>query len=389
MKLAFIIPWYSDHPVGGAELEAKRTVENLHLRGHHVEVFTTCGQDFRSSWDINHYPEGRTEVRGVPVTRFAMDERDGPLFDQVNKRLMREQAITPVEELVYVGQSIRSRRMEAYLVGHRDEYRFVFTPYMFGTTYWGSQVAPGESFLLPCLHDEIYARLDVFRQMFRQFKKVLFYSRAERDLARRLYGLPSEQCTFIGGGVDADVAGDGERFRRKFEIAQPFLLYVGRKDAGKNVGELVRFLDRYHSRHESDLRLVALGAGSLDVPTSLSDRVLDLGFVSQSDKYDACAAASVLWQPSLNESFSLVLMESWLCGTPVIVNSRCATTLEHCLASNGGLFYGDYAEFEACIDWFLAEPGQAKRMVQLGREYVQRNFHWGRIMERVERALFV
>ncbi|MDO8692129.1 MAG: glycosyltransferase family 4 protein, partial [Dehalococcoidia bacterium] len=170
---------------------------------------------------------------------------------------------------------------------------------------------------------------------------------------------------------------------------QPFILYVGRKDAGKNVGEMVRFFARYHSRRKSDLKLVALGAGSLDVPESLSGRVLDLGFVPQSDKYDACVAASVLWQPSLNESFSLVLMESWLCGTPVIVNTRCAATLEQCMASNGGLFYGDYSEFEACIDWFLADPDQARRVAQLGKEYVQRNFHWDRITERVERALFV
>ncbi|MDP2726842.1 MAG: glycosyltransferase family 4 protein [Dehalococcoidia bacterium] len=388
MKLAFVTPWYGPHPIGGAEVEAKGTVENLHRRGLPVEVLTTCVEDFRADWDVNHYPEGRTSVNGVPVTRFRVDSRDGPLFAQVNKRLMRGEPITPAEEEVFVGESIRSRRMEEHIAERRGEYRFVFIPYMFGTTYWGTQVAPQDSFLIPCLHDEIYARLSVFRPMFQRVKRVLFHTRAERELARSFYGLPSEQSLLIGEGVDTEVQGEGEAFRQRFGVADPFLLYVGRKDAGKNVAELVDFFGRYKARRQGSLKLVILGAGSLELPESLRGEVIDLGFVSGQDKYNAYCAAQVLWQPSLNESFSLVLMESWLCGAPVLVNARCGATVEQCLASNGGLFYQDYPEFEACVDWFMAQPQAGKRMAQLGREYVQRNFHWERIVVRLESALF-
>lgn len=388
MKVAFVIPWYGATVAGGAELEAKRTVENLRLRGLPVEVLTTCVEDFRVSWDTNHLPEGRADVNGVPVIRFRVDKRDGTLFDQVNLRLMRGEPVTPTEELVYVGESIRSRRMEEFIAEHRDGYRFVFIPYMFGTTYWGTQVAPEQSFLIPCLHDEIYAHLNVFRSMFQGVRRILFHTRAERDLARSLFGLAPEQCLLIGEGVDTEVEGDGERFRQRYGISGPFLLYVGRKDAGKNTGELVSFFRRYKATRGGPLKLVILGAGSLEMPGAPGEDILDLGYVPAPDKYDACNAATVLWQPSLNESFSLVMMESWLCNTPALVNGRCAATLEQCMSSNGGLFYGDYAEFEACVDWFLAEPQAAGRMAQLGREYVQRNFRWERIVARLERALF-
>lgn len=388
MKLAFVTPWYGPDPMGGAELEAKGTVENLHRRGLPVEVFTTCAEGFRADWGINYYPEGQALVDGVSVTRFPVDSRDAPLFDQVNKRLMRGELITSVEGEVYVGQSIRSRALEEHMAGRRGGYRFVFIPYMFGTTYWGSQVAPGDSFLVPCLHDEIYARLPVFWPMFQRLKGVLFHTRAEQELARSLYGLSPQQCLLVGEGVDTGVQGQAERFRQKYGVAEPFLLYVGRKDAGKNLAELLDFFARYQARRGGGLRLVTLGAGSLQVPEALRGQVLDLGFVPAQDKYDAYSAALVLWQPSLNESFALVLMEAWLCGAPALVNARCAATLEQCLASNGGLFYQGYPEFEACLEWLRAQPEAVRRMAQLGKEYVQRNFHWERIVARLERSLF-
>lgn len=387
MKLAFVTPWYNSTPTGGAELEAKRTVENLQRRGIPVEVFTTCVEDFRASWNVNYYPEGSSTVDGIPVTRFPVDRRDWVLFDQVNLRLMRGEPITPAEEQVYVGESIRSRRMEEHIASCRGRYRFVFIPYMFGTTYWGTQVAPEDSFLIPCLHDEIYARLAVFRPMFHMVRKALFHTRAERALAQCCYGLSPAQCQLIGEGVDTEIRADGERFRQRYGLSTPFVLHVGRKDAGKNITEMLDFFKLYKARRCGTLKLVTLGAGDLDVPDCIRGDIVDLGFVPVQDKYDAYEAASVVWQPSTNESFSLVMMESWLCGSPLVVNGACAATTEQCLSSNGGLFYNDYPEFQECVDWLLANPLAGRRMASLGREYVLRNFQWEHIVAKLETAL--
>ena len=100
-----------------------------------------------------------------------------------------------------------------------------------------------------------------------------------------------------------------------------------------------------------------IGPGGVRIPERLSADILDLGFVSAQDKADAYAGALALCQPSLLESFSLVMMEAWLAGTPALVHGRCAVTRDHCLASNGGLFFEDYFEFVEALDSW---PGTAR-----------------------------
>ena len=112
-----------------------------------------------------------------------------------------------------------------------------------------------------------------------------------------------------------------------------------------------------------------------------------MGFVSSQDKYNAYAAASLLCHPSLKESFSLVLMESWVAGRPALVHAGCTVTAYHCRRSNGGLYFGDYDEFALCLGLLLDRPRLAKRMGENGRTYVLENFHWDIIVNRYQRLL--
>jgi glycosyltransferase involved in cell wall biosynthesis len=88
--------------------------------------------------------------------------------------------------------------------------------------------------------------------------------------------------------------------------------------------------------------------------------------------------------PSAWESFSLVVLEAWLAGAAVVVNRRCAATLEHCVRSGGGLSFLDYADFEVVADRLLADPELRDRLVANGRSYTQRVFNWPAIVERYE-----
>ncbi len=123
-----------------------------------------------------------------------------------------------------------------------------------------------------------------------------------------------------------------------------------------------------------------IGRGAIDESIARSD-VVDLEFVNAQDKYDAYAAATVLCQPSINESFSLVLMEAWICGTPVLVNEACVVAREHVRDSNGGLYFKDYPEFEACLDLFLDNRKARDSMAENGHTYVIKNFNWDAIAE--------
>ena len=102
--------------------------------------------------------------------------------------------------------------------------------------------------------------------------------------------------------------------------------------------------------------------------------MIDLGFVALQDKCDAYAAADVFVQPSIMESFSIVIMEAWLAGTPVLVHSGCAVTRAHVEASGGGLHFNDYPHFAECLDRLLASSELRKRLAAAGREYVLANY---------------
>ncbi len=54
-------------------------------------------------------------------------------------------------------------------------------------------------------------------------------------------------------------------------------------------------------------------------------------------------------------------------------------TREHCLASNGGLFFGDYFEFVEAVELLLGDETLRRRMAENGRAYVLANFTWERV----------
>ncbi|MCD6419955.1 MAG: hexosyltransferase, partial [Synergistetes bacterium] len=227
MKIAFVVPWYGEYATGGAESEVRRTVENLNAAGMHTEVLTTCVRGHDYPWDEDFYREGVYEDNGVIVRRFRADRVNKPLFDAVNFKLMNNLPVYDSDEEVFVRESIRSKRLFRYIKTHGDEYVFFFIPYLFGTTYWGSQLVPDRSFIIPCLHDEPYACMKVFKDMFRRVRGLIFHSPAEKRLAQRLYNISEEKAYLVGEGVDTEFESDGERFREKYGLRDPFILYVG------------------------------------------------------------------------------------------------------------------------------------------------------------------
>ena len=111
----------------------------------------------------------------------------------------------------------------------------------------------------------------------------------------------------------------------------------------------------------------------------------DLGFVDIQDKYNAYAAAELLCQPSLMESFSIVIMESWLAERPVIVNKECAVTDNFVKETGGGYSFENYSSFESAVNDIIKNPEMARKMGRSGRRYVLDNFNWDVIVERLKR----
>ena len=67
---------------------------------------------------------------------------------------------------------------------------------------------------------------------------------------------------------------------------------------------------------------------------------------------------------------------------PVLVNAACGATREHCEQSGAGLWFGDFAEFEAGVDLLTADDALHETMRRNGRRYVEANFRWPVILDR-------
>jgi glycosyltransferase involved in cell wall biosynthesis len=166
-------------------------------------------------------------------------------------------------------------------------------------------------------------------------------------------------------------------------MREPFMLYAGRIDESKGCDELFRDYAAYRaSAGPSDrpLSLVLCGSSQLTIPKG--DDIHYLGFVSEQDKSDAMAAARFLVLPSWFESLSIVLLEAWTAGTPVLVNGHCEVSIGQCRRSGGGLWYRNGDEFRAAADWLARDDDLRARLGQRGRDFVRRFYPWPRIVER-------
>ncbi len=387
MRVAFVLPRYGVDAAGGAEILAQGFVEHLRHSGVDTEVITTCARD-HFGWN-NHYPPGTADVNGVAVHRFEVNrDRDLHVFAQIQQCIGAGLEVAMEDQRKWVEESVNSRTMYDYIDEHRDDYDFfVFVPYLFGTTFLGSAVCPEKSLLIPTLHDEVYSHLDIFRELFDRVRRVLFISEPEMELGKRLFRIPEERAVFVGFGFPGTIPARPERFREDYGLKDDFLLYVGRREEGKNTPLLTRYFGTYAKRNPGRARLVFLGSGPLEVPDGCEGVIEDLGFLPEEVKYDAHAAASVLCQPSVNESLSIVLMESWLTGVPALVNANCPVTRHHCEKSGGGLYFEDYLEFEESVNMLLGDPGLRRRMGEAGRDYVREVYNWEGALRRFRRAL--
>ncbi len=373
--IAFVTTWYGDRIPGGAEAELRGLVHHLQEAGQDLVVLTTCIESCNSDWSTNYHAPGWTVESGIRVCRFPAEPSFPKHMERVKLRMSYGIPLQREEEEIYCREMVNSRALMDYIRNHREDYAlFVFIPLLWGVTYYGSQIWPEKTVLIPCVHDQASFRFACLRENLRGVRGMIFHSDPERQLAEKLFQISGRFFRTMGEGVDTEWSFSKERFARRFHLEDPFILYAGRKSQGKRLDLLMDFFRQYKQRRGGPLKLVLIGD---DSPEKINEPdVLDLGFVSQQDKYDACGAASFLCNPSEGESFSLVIMESWIAGRPVLVNGNCAVTAHFAEESGGGLAFRSYDEFEKHADLLLNDPAKSAEMGQKGKNFVNSRYCW-------------
>ncbi len=384
MRLLCVVPRYGENVLGGAEALMRGFAESTAACGVDTHVLTTCATS-TVTW-ANDLPAGRTSINGVPVWRYPIDPVHAPRrYQQLFYKIMTAQPLDLDEQYAWLDLGPHSPALYAHLQRHGAHYDdILFTPYLFPLVQYAASLFPERSVIWPCLHDEAFARFEATRLMLGQAAGLIFNSEPERELARRKVHVDHPHTVVAGIGVD-DFVGRADRFRQLYNLSEPFILYAGRLEPPKNVPVLLDYFLAYKRSRSTPVKLVLMGEGTTPVPPHPD--IVSIGFKQGQDKFDAYAAATILCQPSIMESFSIVIMESWLAGVPVLVHDDCAVTRYHCEQSNGGLSFGGAAEFAACLDWFLSHPAERAQLGRQGRAYVRRYYTQAAVTQRVLEAL--
>ncbi len=364
--------------MGGAELLARGLAREALNRGWEVEVWTTCAVDY-TTWD-NELPPGTFVEDGVPVRRFPVDEWHAKEHHTLNQRLLQGNNLDTSFQYDWVSSGPHSTVLNHHVIQNAGHFDAIITmPYLNSVPFDAAWLAGENVVLVPCLHDELSAYMEPFRLLMESVSGVIFISPEEADFALYELGLSIESHAIIGSGVEFVEPGDTYHVD-----GAPYLLYVGRLDQGKNVLLLYDFICRY-AEEGGDLKLVVAGEGPQKPPER--PEFVYLGPVSDEEKNRLYRSSLALCQPSSNESFSLVIMESWLARRPVLVWAGCNVTRRHVQRSKGGLWFDNYHEFIGSVEWLREHDEAAGRMGNNGYRYVKDNFTWQQIFDRFAKTL--
>jgi glycosyltransferase involved in cell wall biosynthesis len=348
-----------------------------------VEVFTTCAAS-AVTWE-DWYPPGTVTLGGVTVNRFRSQSGRDAQYLHVLPRLRTDAGGFSDAEAAEYLRLVGPVCPDAIDAAESSDCDLIsVSPYL----YWPAVATVsrmGRRVLFdPSTHDEPELYLPPMSRMYTSVGGIAYKTFAERALVERTYQVGHLPSAVVGSGVDVGEGDPAEaRAALGLDAGEPFVLCLGKVERAKGSDSLAAMWSMYRERRGGDVpKLVFIGPASADPPARPG--ILYAGRQPDLVKWGALAACSMLILPSAMEAFSLVLLEAWLCGRPVIVNSRCAATVEHCRRSGGGVWFEAFGDLEVAVDRLLGSPSLANSLGARGRAYVRDVFSWEHLLDRYE-----
>ena len=370
-RVAVVCFRFGPNVVGGAEKSLTLMASALQDAGATVEVFTTCTQRERG-W-ANDLPAGSGRENGLLIHRYPIDPVDQSRHNTIVRRVLdADGQIDAAGEQEFIRQSIHSASLMAELTRRIDEFDAVLTgPYLAGLTYDVSGAFPEKTLLAGCFHDEAVVRMKLWRQAYRQVGGILYHSAAEKAFAERSLGLNHPRSAVVGTWLEMDRAGDAVR-GQTLAGSKDYVLYCGRFSPQKNLPLLLDWFRAFQVQNPSRLSLVLAGQGSVTIPSESWCR--NLGFIDDQAKDDLLAGARAVVHLSVNESLSLVALEAWANGTPVIAHRDCRVLVDLVQQSGGGVTVADSDSFERALVDLFDRPDYWREQGQRARQFVAAEF---------------
>ncbi len=373
MKIAIVVQRYGADINGGAELHARYIAERL-ARSADVRVLTTCARDY-VTWR-NEFAPGVDLVNGIVVERFPVvrERNEGEFGLRSDHVFSRRHSFKDELDWLTSEGPTSVALLERLSRGRNDfDYVLLFCARYFHA-YHGARIIPERAVLVPTAERDPALGLAMFGAIFRGVRAIMYNSPEEQRLIRAATANDHVPGVVAGIGSEIPDTVDPARGRAKFELTGQYLVYVGRIDANKGCAELFDFFARYAAARPDAPTLVLIGRPVLDIPKH--PNVKHIGFVDDRDKFDVVAGATALIMPSYYESLSMVALEAWALGRPVLANAHCDVLLGQCLRSNAGLYYANADEFGAVLDRVLTDTALVDRLGRNGHAFYEQHYSW-------------
>jgi len=192
-------------------------------------------------------------------------------------------------------------------------------------------------------------------------------------------------------GIDhVHVTGIGSNLPALPEVPRDdaMILFVGRRERYKGYHALRAAAPLvWAQRPEARFTTIGQAAWNAFLDRGVSDpRWIDHGIVTEVEKAEAYARATIFAMPSEHETFGFTYLEAWSAGLPVIAGD-IPPLREVVREGVDGLHVRNEPRAIAnAILALLGDPERARRMGRAGRERVSRDFSWPAVARRTEAA---
>lgn len=368
-KIAIVVQRFGEDIMGGAERHAFILAKNL-SKYFDVTVLSTCAKDYYS-WK-NEYSASESFVHSVRLIRFKTDfERNKKRFDKISSDVF-DSNDQELNEVWMKEQGPFSSDLFEYLKDNDGKFEaFIFFTYLYASTVLGfREITKSKKILIPTAHDEKPIYLSIFQDVFKNADAIIYNTEQEKSFVNDLF--QNNDVKSLVAGIFVEIPDD---FKNLENSNSNFFTYIGRIDENKGLNELFEF----YSSQKIKKPLVLAGKKYLDIPKNISYK----GVISENEKFNLICSSDFIIIPSKFESLSMLLLESFLCSKPVLVNGNCQVLKEHCLRSNGGLWYDDDKMFFDAIDWFENNKELAVGMGKNGKKYFDENYSKEIVMNKI------
>jgi glycosyltransferase involved in cell wall biosynthesis len=343
--------------------------------GHAVSIYTT---NYNSTVPANVPAGGAVEADGVDIRYFHVDEPRWFRSDSLRQALLRE---VRTYDILHGHNTFLALNRYAAEAHDRSGQPLFF--HVHGAL---DPVVVNQG-LVKSLRKHIYIST-VERRVLDDADGIFALSENE-ELQIRHYGVHAP-ILIVPNGVwpdDPDESQGAQEFRARLGIRpeQQVILFLGRIVAKKGLHLLLQAFNNLRTRLPQVV-LVLVGdrdqapdyVRHLDaiVAEGAAEReVLWAGFLNESEKRHAWAAATVFCHPSESEGMAVSILEAMSAGVPTIVSREC--NMEPAAQA------GAVIEVERTVDSLgmglarlLNDPGLCRQVGQAGRAYIQNHHAW-------------